>query len=100
MDEWFKTECGVVDPYDINYKLAFYNEMKGIPDFTRYPKRLEDVLPNTETHAKSERIVSGKYRTLKNPHLAVAFGKLQGRDNLYQKMNGLPLKTKEQMLEE
>lgn len=42
LEEWFKTECGLVDPYDIDFKHAFYNDMVGVPDFTRYPKRNPD----------------------------------------------------------
>lgn len=89
-----------MDPYDIGFKQTFYNDMVGVRDFTKYPKR-PDVLKgtNTESSATSEKIVNGKYNTLRKPHLACAFGKLMSRDNIYERMNGLPKKTKEEMAE-
>ena len=71
--------------------------MVGIPDFNRYKKR-EPHKANAESHATSERIVSAKYKTLKSPHIACPFSKLMSRDNLYQRMHGLPKQTKEEMV--
>jgi hypothetical protein len=48
--------------------------------------------------ATSEGIVSAKYNTLKSPQIACPFSKLMSRDNLYQRMHGLPKKTKEEMI--
>jgi len=71
--------------------------MLGIPDFHRYKERDPHKAP-AESHCTSERIVSGKYKTLRSPHIACPFGKLMPRDNLYQRMHGLPKQTKEEMI--
>lgn len=98
LDEFIKREVATQETYDVNYKHAHYNDMIGVPDFTRYPKRPGNFnVTVKESHATSERIVAGKYKTLKSPHLACPFGKLMPRDNLYQKMNGLPKQSKEEM---
>lgn len=97
LDEFIKREVSTQETYDVNYKHAHYNDMMGVPDFTRYPKRPPLFNGNTESSALPEKIVQGKYNTLKKPHVACPFSKLMPRDNLYARMNGLPRQTKEEM---
>lgn len=100
LDEFIKKEVATQETYDVNYKQVHYNDMIGVPDFTRYPKRPPaHIIKNTESHATSEKIVFGKYKTLRSPHIACPFGKLMPRDNLYQRLNGLPRQTKEEMIQ-
>lgn len=97
IDEFIKKEVSTQETYNVNYKHKHYNEMKGVPDFTRYPLRPVLFKPSQDTHATSERIVSGHYKTIRSPQFACPFAKLIPRDNLYAKMNGLPRQTKEEM---
>lgn len=97
LDEFILKEPATQATYTVSFAPTERNDMVGIPDFNRYKKR-EPHKANAESHATSERIVSAKYKTLKSPHIACPFSKLMSRDNLYQRMHGLPKQTKEEMV--
>ncbi len=73
------------------------NEEFGIPNFNRYTQHKSNINPIfCQDSVINDNLQQAYKMSVKSPKMAVPFKNLQGRDNLYEKMHGLPKITKEE----
>ena len=88
--------------YNPNFNLVEKDLSVGVPAFERYISKdqRKEVCPFGKTpHVYDyEAVQSGHHRTQSHDAGIVPFKLLMGRDNLYQRMHGLPKLSKEEMV--
>ena len=91
--------------HDTNRKLVEVDLAAGVPTFDRYITRQENPektqvlgMQAAPVPYDKDKVTHGYHMTRKQDCDAVPFKLLQGRDNLYQRMHGLPKHTKEEMV--
>ncbi len=87
--------------YEPKHDLVLENLQKGTPQFERHitkDQRKEILgMANSPNPYSYETLHSGFHSTRPNDKKAVPFTKLMSRDNLYQRMHGLPKFSKEEL---
>jgi len=103
LDEFIKLNYGTVGEnanhtlYNPNHKLTEKNGMAGVRDFQGYSPRKLNRVKLTESSAEPTKSVKGHHSILKN-ETSAPFCALIGRDNLYERMHGLPKECKEEIV--
>lgn len=89
--------------HDVNRELVCENLSTGLPNFERYITRdqnKEKTTANSQilspAHYDQRRVSCGFHQTAKQDKNVVPFKLLQGRDNLYERLHGLPKQSKEE----
>lgn len=90
--------------HDMSHKLVHKDLAAGVPAFARYITRAENPEKTSVLGMKAspvpydlDKVRHGSHLTKKNESKdVVPFKLLGGRDNLYQKMHGLPKHSKEE----
>lgn len=103
LDEFIKIKYGTVGEnanhtsYNPTHKFTEPNSMRCVREFEGYSPRKINKVKLTESSAEPTKTVKGHHSILKNEN-AVPFCDLIGRDNLYERMHGLPKECKEEMV--
>jgi len=104
LDEFIKNESSSATEsvnnimYDANFHLAERNTFLGVPNFSRYTKRKAPKVVGMQilTSVDHDKLANSLQHTVKQSPEACPFQALMGRDNLYERVHGLPKETKEE----
>jgi len=90
--------------HDVNRAPVQVDLSAGLPDFNRYITREENLektavlgMKASPAHYDQRRVSCGFHQTQAQDQNAVPFKLLSGRDNLYERMHGLPKQSKEEL---